>query len=253
MPHLNLDLGYFSNRKVKRLIGLLGRGAEVLPIRLWCYCGMHHAESGGLTDYTPQEIESIAEWWGKPGEMVSAMVRVGLLEKLKSGGFAIHDWTETQGHLGAFQRRAKAAAAARWGRASSNATSNASSNARSVDEQSPNQPTNQLASIAGARGGPGEAADGDPIENQVRAFLTSEPMVEWNARNQSDLAKLVRAKGWDYAKKYIAKGIGERAPFPIGYAMGCWQKDEKAIAGGAPKPQNGAARSAVASPGRRDR
>lgn len=123
MSYLNLDLDYFSHPKTVRLVGLLGRGAEVLPIRLWCYCGKYHVESGKLTGYSAQEIESAVAWWGKPGELVEAMIRVGFLEE-HDGEYGLHDWQEHEGHLAFFKERAKTAAAARWGR--SNATSNAS-------------------------------------------------------------------------------------------------------------------------------
>lgn len=113
MPFLNLDLNYFSHPKTKRLIGLLGRGAEVLPIRIWCHCGAHHAESGRLAGYSAQEIESIVEWWGKPSEAVEAMVKVGFLE-LKNGEYAVHDWKKNQGHISAFHRRAIAINRIRW-------------------------------------------------------------------------------------------------------------------------------------------
>ena len=113
MPSLNLDLDYFENIKTKRLVGLLGRNAEVLPIRLWCACGKHRPETGRLDGYSAQEIESLCQWWGKSGQMIEAMVRVGFLEK---DGVSVHDWQEHAGHLAAFKKRARAGAQARWGR-----------------------------------------------------------------------------------------------------------------------------------------
>lgn len=141
MQNLNLSLDYFDHPKTRRLIGLLGRGAAELPIRLWCYCGKHHAESGSLASYSAQEIESIVGWWGKTGELVGAMVKVGFLE-VDGDGWKIRDWSDQNGHLAAFKARAKTAAAARWGK-----LSNATSNAKSKHKQFPNQPpkpTNQL-------------------------------------------------------------------------------------------------------------
>lgn len=121
MPYLNLDIDYFTNRKTSRLIGLLGRGAAELPIRLWAYCGKHHPESGSLTGYSAQEIESVVGWWGGSGKMVEAMVSVGFLEKTETG-YQVHDWLEHAGHLAAFKKRARAAAKKRWDKyASSNA------------------------------------------------------------------------------------------------------------------------------------
>lgn len=139
MPSLNLDLNYFGHRKTKRLIGLLGRGAEVLPIRLWCYCGMHHAESGRLADYSPQEIETIVEWWGKPGEAIKALETVGFLDLDTHGIYSVHEWQEHEGHIVSYQKRAKTAAKARWDNdIGDDAPSNALSNAKSKSKQCQN-------------------------------------------------------------------------------------------------------------------
>lgn len=154
MPRLNLSLNYFDHRKTTRLIGLLGKGAEVLPLKLWCYCGKHHADDGRLAGYSPQEIETVSGWWGSKGEAVSALVRVGFLDELRGGdapatagvpagpvsGYAIHDWRDHAAHFLAYRERAKEGAAARWSKhrtdrgppdASSIAASNAGGNPRS--------------------------------------------------------------------------------------------------------------------------
>ncbi len=125
MPYLNLDLDYFTHPKTSRLVGLLGRGAAELPIRLWAYCGKHHSESGNLTGYSAQEIETVVGWWGGTGKMVEAMLNVGFLDKIENG-FRIHGWKEHAGHLSVFKKRAKSAAKERWKKyARSNASSNA--------------------------------------------------------------------------------------------------------------------------------
>jgi hypothetical protein len=112
MPSLNVDLDYFDHPKTKRLVGLLGRGSDVLPIRLWAYCGKYHAVDGRLTGYAAQEIESIVGWWGQKGEMMPAMLRCGFAE-LDGDTYVIHDWVEHQGHIEAYKQRAKIANAAR--------------------------------------------------------------------------------------------------------------------------------------------
>jgi hypothetical protein len=137
VPDLNLDLNFFDHPKTRRLVGLLGRGAEILPIKLWCACGRLHPESGRLTDYSPQEIESMVDWWGKAGDAVAALVKVGFLSS-DATGYEITGWLEHQGHIAAFRKRAKVAARARWG-CLPDATSIASSNGKHC----PIQPTNQ--------------------------------------------------------------------------------------------------------------
>lgn len=126
MPSLNLDLDYFDHPKTRRLIGLLGRGAEVLPIRLWAYCGKFHFEDGRLTDYTEQEIETLVCWWGEPGRVVAALRKCGFLDD-HGQGLQVHDWKQHQGHIKAYKDRAVNAAKIRW-----DATSIASRNATSI-------------------------------------------------------------------------------------------------------------------------
>jgi hypothetical protein len=113
MADLNLDLDYFTHPKTVRLIGLLGKGAEVLPIRLWCYCGKYHAEDGKFTGYSTQEIESIVSWWGKEGEFVQALLKVRFLEG-SEGAYSCHDWAEHNGHIQALKERNRKVAEARW-------------------------------------------------------------------------------------------------------------------------------------------
>jgi hypothetical protein len=124
MPALNLDLNYFEHPKTKRLIGLLGPGAETYPIRLWVYCGKYHHKDGDLSNYTDGEIEAVSGWTGHPGRMLQAFLTVGFLEQTPDG-FVVHDWQDHAGHFAAYHERAKMAAKQRWGghaRASSNAS-----------------------------------------------------------------------------------------------------------------------------------
>lgn len=133
MPNLNLDLDYFTHPKIRRLVGLLGPGSDVLPIRLWCYAGKYHTDDGAFRGYTVAEIESVAGWNGASGAMINAFLQVRLMDK-KKGVYSIHDWAATNGHLINFKQRATLAANMRWG------ISNATSNAKRPRKQSPNQP-----------------------------------------------------------------------------------------------------------------
>lgn len=146
MPTLNVDLDYFEHPKTKRLVGLLGNGADVLPIKLWAYCGKFHYIDGRLDGYSPAEIESIAGWWGAPGELIAALMRVGFLD-MDGENYLIHEWVEHEAHILVYKERATDAAISRWsqarkalsdanGIANSNATSISSRNALAVQEQS---------------------------------------------------------------------------------------------------------------------
>lgn len=131
---INVDIGYFDHIKTVRLVGALGRGAESLPIRLWCYLGMHPKDNGRLTDFTADDIESVVfRWWGDRGAAVDAMVRVGYLGQ-DDGGFFAAGWLDRNGHIPAFHERASKAATARWSKAKG---PNAPSNATSIPKQCP--------------------------------------------------------------------------------------------------------------------
>lgn len=127
MSYLNLDLDYFTHPKTMRLVGRLGPGSEVYPIRLWCYCGKYHSYDGRLAGYSAEEVESCIAWSGEKGMLVNAMCEVGFLRKIagEKNGFFVNDFLEHNGHLSMFKKRAKQAARKRWGIKSSNATSNA--------------------------------------------------------------------------------------------------------------------------------
>lgn len=136
MAYLNLDLDYFDHPKTKRLVGLLGRGSDGLPVRLWCYCGKYHADTGDLTGYSAQDLESLIGWWGQPGRCIEALIQFKFLERTESG-YRVHDWEKINGHIAAFKLRAQAGAAEKWRRARAEAAqamlkhslSNATSNA----------------------------------------------------------------------------------------------------------------------------
>lgn len=142
MASLNLDLDYFFHPKTRRLIGLLGKGSEAIPIRVWCFCGKYYSDTGRLTGISAQEIESEVKWWGSPGKCVESLLACKFLIQEPDGTFAVKDWLEHSGHIAAYKKRSKQAAKARWRNgmgadeaeffdASSNATSIPSSNALS--------------------------------------------------------------------------------------------------------------------------
>jgi hypothetical protein len=139
VPDLNISVDYFDHPKVKRLIGLLGRGAEVLPLKVWAYTAKVRPKDGRLVAHAAQEIESIAGWWGNRGEMVRVMLLEGtrFLERESDGTYVVHDWLEHQGHLAAFHDRAKNAAKIRWQRIRDPDGSNASGMPQACLEQSP--------------------------------------------------------------------------------------------------------------------
>jgi hypothetical protein len=180
MPHLNLDLSFFTHRKTCRLVGLLGRGAEVLLLRLWCHCGAHHCEDGRLTDYSPNELESMAGWWGRQGEMVAAMIKIGFIEP-DGDGFRVHDWLEHQGHLAAFRAKGRAMAQARWQNVGRNAASITVSNAADppLALPEPTEPTEPVPRTTPTNPRPKNLAEVLTIA-EMRGFLPLEAERFWD-------------------------------------------------------------------------
>jgi hypothetical protein len=142
MPSLNLDLDYFSHPKILRLVAKLGDAGFLMPIRLWCYVGKHHADTGKLAGYSKEEIEQIVGWRGTAGQCVEALLEVKLLDRTRAHkrnmrvpqnaqkrpeSYAVHDWAEHAGHLVYYKQRAKSAANARWGKLRQAANPDASS------------------------------------------------------------------------------------------------------------------------------
>lgn len=112
----NLDINYFTNPKVRRLVGILGPDSEVHHIRLMAYMAQHRPGSGGFDDWSAEEIEGAADWRGEKRKMVEAMVRCGLLHE-KNGGYFLHDWKEQQPHLVKYEKtklERKKASEKRW-------------------------------------------------------------------------------------------------------------------------------------------
>jgi hypothetical protein len=116
MPDINVDTNYFDHPKTKRLIGQLGKGSDVLPLRLWAYCGKFHAKDGKLAEYSISEIESIIGWWGVEGKAFNVLLSLGWVEKNTEGHYQVTQWGEHQGHLSAYKLRASHASKTRWER-----------------------------------------------------------------------------------------------------------------------------------------
>lgn len=166
MAYLNVDLDYFDHPKTVRLVGQLGRGADLLPLRLWAYTGKYHAEKGELTGYSPLEIEAAVKWWGQPGRATEALLapflgKPGFLERIEQG-FKVHDWDEINGHIAAFKARAKAGAKAKWAKVHAEAM---------LKQSSSNPASNALQEVG--KEGSGSGDDGGSGEEGLRAALVA--------------------------------------------------------------------------------
>ena len=107
----------------------------------------------------------------------------------------------------------------------------ANQNTTTLDKQSGNQkPTPSSSSSSSSSATTlGDAAseaeikekppDDDPLDEQIRTFIGSHPMLTYDAATHKKCRELVKAVGWSRAKILIEEGIAAKASFPIGWAL----------------------------------
>lgn len=114
MPKINVDSDYFTHPKTKKLGVYIGPRAEIYPIKLWCFCAKYHPKDGILNGYSAIEIERLLDFDGPPGNLISALVKVGFLEKIDENKHAIHDWLIHAEHVYRYQEHGRRMAKKRW-------------------------------------------------------------------------------------------------------------------------------------------
>lgn len=75
---------------------------------------------------------------------------------------------------------------------------------------------------------------------QVRHWFQNHPILLWDKVAAGKLAKIVKAKGWDFANRWVDDGIAKGKSFPIAHAFGVFQNEEFATSGPAPPGQESA-------------
>jgi len=92
---IRLSIAFKNHRKRKRLVRLLGVGAEVYLIDLWLTAAVDRP-SGHLDGWDEEDIADACGWMGDPEKLVGALVEAQWLAKDAEKGYAIHDWCEHQ-------------------------------------------------------------------------------------------------------------------------------------------------------------
>jgi len=96
-----LDVDYPEHPKTLRLIAALGKGADIYPIRLWCWCAKYAKD--GVIKGGADELEKAVKWSGERGRCARAMVEAGFVNK---DGKTVHDWEEHAGRkIVAYERK----------------------------------------------------------------------------------------------------------------------------------------------------
>ena len=115
MPSINVETNYPEHIKTLKLKSLLGPEADCYPIRLWCLAAAQAPEDGILKGYDAPMLEMSLKWSGKPGALTHGLEASGYLG-LTDNGYQVIGWSDHQGHIGFFKRRARENNAKRWGK-----------------------------------------------------------------------------------------------------------------------------------------
>jgi len=225
MAYINLDVEYWDSKDARRLNARLGRGADAMPPRIWCYVGKHYPETGRLKGYTVAEIEGIAGWWGKAGEAVAALEspEIAVLGKDELGYF-VRNWDKHNGHIVSFAVRARKAAEARWSRMQQACLEHASSNAPTLPSvpSKPAEPDPTVRSNGQVRASaekteqrPGGLCDFRDLRTKARCSMPREPgspfcrgHIDWFAeRNAGAHERAIKSNGLVPAKDVIAEQL----------------------------------------------
>lgn len=102
--------GFYSHRKTARLRAIIGDDAFWLPPRVWAYAAENQPD-GDLSGYAAPELAMLVGYSKDATSMLQALKDCGFID---FDGM-IHGWMEHNGYHDKFAKRAKTAAAARWG------------------------------------------------------------------------------------------------------------------------------------------
>lgn len=91
---IRLTIGFFENPKIRKLSRIAGYAAPLHLIKLWMYAASNRT-SGILTGMQVEDIETVCDWDGEPGELCNAMVTCKLLD-IEDGIYVIHNWAKRQ-------------------------------------------------------------------------------------------------------------------------------------------------------------
>lgn len=111
---IEVVIGFPRHRKTRRLERALGNDARWLPIYLWLYALENARETGDLSHLTADDLAAVLDYHGDAATLRAALVTA---EFLDDAGHVV-GWSERYAQRFAFyNRRAKAAAERRWGKA----------------------------------------------------------------------------------------------------------------------------------------
>lgn len=177
---VRISTGLRRHRKTKRLKRILGSDGCWALVCLFLWAG-EERWTGDLSGLSDADIEEEADWDGKPGALVAALLEVGYLDGAERQR-NIHAWSEHNPYAaskGARIERGKKGAKARWNKdsdCSEHAPSMRQAQTSNAHGQCPPAPAPaptpaENLSVANATGAGAPAVKADPIWDTGLAFL----------------------------------------------------------------------------------
>lgn len=140
---IRINIGFLRHVKTKKLRRELGSDGVLSLIALWLWAAEYKPD-GVLNGVGPEELEDEVGWKGEQGAFHRALLDIGFLEKLSTGGIVIHDWAIHNGWAANAEKRseiARNASKMRWGMRGASVKGNPNSIAGSNSES--NAPSNR--------------------------------------------------------------------------------------------------------------
>ena len=185
---IRIATSFIHHPKTIKLRTRLGPEGLVSLISLWAFAGEYRPK-GRLKNMTDEDIAIASQWTGDPSEFVKVLDDIGWIDA-DNGDWILHDWEEHNGY--AFysderKKRAKKAAAVRWGN-----RDNANSNAGSIPKRNAPSPTPIPTPSPNPKPTPKPNRFSPPSVEEVREYI-SEKGYNINPENFVDF---YQSKGW---------------------------------------------------------
>jgi hypothetical protein len=114
---IRLSMGFLDHHKTVKMERRLGWPGVKSLLRLWFFAAENRPE-GTMTGMTADDVEIAAQWGGKPGDLISALVELKWVDQ-KIDVYLLHNWSKRNGyviHSKEREDKARRAAEARWGK-----------------------------------------------------------------------------------------------------------------------------------------
>ncbi len=136
--YVRVKTNFFTNLKTVHLHTAIGDAAYWIPVKLWTHAA-ENVPSGDLSKYSDSDLATVLGCDQSVPNVKSLLTDAGFIDK-DTG--RLHEWEEHNEYHATFQKRAKKAAAARWG-----LKSKSKDKEKEKRETRPKEQSNAIASV----------------------------------------------------------------------------------------------------------